>query len=542
MRLQSLVVCALSLLLGSACTLLSDLAVHQCVSSSDCDILDGSIRRCVNEQCVAGCESNHHCSEFDPRAPICPTPGAECASLTSDDGSCYVSSTYDDSSMGQMVGSDLTIVGAFAHTLGSSTWLSLGLAADELNAASLAGSPALAPTLVVLCRGGDDAVKSMEHLAGSLGSTAVVASLEGVPLDAIRQHPDLSGRMLLLSPNPAEAAPEGDDARLLWYLGGRYADAAPAYIALIRRLQRNIEARLVPNRGLRIASLISAAREDVLLSNAVEVALELDGRNTNYLFREDRFRRFRLSDDSPAARAAVPADIAAYAPDLVLVFAAGEFQTPAGEPRLGILRALEEAAEGSEWSPFYLLGPRALGDDTTAQLAASAERFRSNTIGLSLDRGWDPGRREGLLGRFAAAFPEASLTSLYPAFNAYDALYYVAYATGVARAQRRASSADALMDGLARVTDPGADCVDTGPGGIGAASEAILAGAPFQLCGVTGAARFTPDHARGGQASLFCWTPSSVATTVDVSSVLSAPDPSVGGECAPTISSLGGAP
>jgi hypothetical protein len=443
--------------------------------------------------------------------------------------------------MGSMVGSDLTIVGAFAPTLGSSTWLSLGLAADELNTALLAGSSALAPTLVVLCHGGDDTIESMKHLAGRLGSAAVVASVEAVPLDAIRQQPDLAGQTLLLSPNPTEAAPEGSDARLLWYLGGRYTDAVPVYTALIRRLQVSIEARLTPSRGLRIASLISEAREDVLLSAAVEAALELDGRNTNYLFREDRFRRFQLSDNSPDSRTTLPAAIAGYAPDLVLVFAGGEFQTPAGEPRLGILRALEEAAEGSEWSPFHLLGPRALGDNTTAQLAASTERFRSSAFGVSLDRTSEPGRREELLGRFALAFPGASLASLYPALNAYDALYYVAYATGVARTQRQAVNADALMDGLARVTDPAADCVDVGPEGIGAASEAIRAGATFQLCGVTGAARFTPDHARGGQTSLFCWTASSVVTTVNVSSMLSAGDPSVGGECAAAFSSLRGA-
>jgi hypothetical protein len=389
--------------------------------------------------------------------------------------------------------------------------LTLELAAAELNAALLAGSSELASTLVVLCRGGDDAIASMDHLAGQLRLKTVVASLEAVPLDAIRQQPKFSGQALLLSPNAAESAPVGDNAQLLWYLGGRYNDAVSVYTALLRRLQGMIEPKLMPRRGLRIASLTSKAREDLLLSAAVERALDLDGRDANYLFREDRFRRFALAEDSPDARAEVPAAVAAYAPDLILVFAGGEFRAPRGAPRLGVLRDIEEqVVDGSSWSPFYVLGPRALGDDATAQLTASNERFSASAVAVSIDRGPDPELGDELLERYASAYPDALIANLYPAFNVYDAFYHISYALAAARTRSPVISAEAVMDGLTRVTDPHADCVEVGPRGFAAATERIRASTPFQLCGVTGSARFARDHARGGQANLFCWTGSSL--------------------------------
>lgn len=208
-------ICAALLVCG--CTLVSDFSAHQCEVSADCDVLGASIRRCVEHECVPGCENNRHCNAFDPRKPICPATGRACEALTSEDGSCYVSSTYDDAVMGGLVGADQTILGAFAPTLSSSLWLTLSLAVEELNrAAALAGS-LLAPTSVVLCRGGDDAAASMDHLVGQLGVKGIVASLDAETLEAVRREPALEGQILLLSPRATDA-PLAGDGRWLWYL------------------------------------------------------------------------------------------------------------------------------------------------------------------------------------------------------------------------------------------------------------------------------------------------------------------------------------
>ena len=536
MRLACLRACALTLL-ATGCTFVSDFAVHQCESSSDCDVLDGRIRRCVDSQCIEGCESNHQCSSFDPRAPLCPAVGSQCVSLTSDEGSCYVSSTYDDATMGALLGSDLTVIGAFAPTLSSSTWLTLELAVDELNAASASGASALAPTLAVLCRGGDEIIASVDHLVNGLHAPGIVASLEAVPLEALHQDPDLTNRTLLLSPYGTGAGREPDP--WTWHLGGDYADAVGPFLGLSRELGAAIEQRLVPRRGLRIASLISEAPEDLAFSEAVEASLQIDGRTTDYLFREDRFRRFRLGDDSPEARALLPAAIAAYAPDLLLVFLGGEFRVPRGEPRLGVLEALEaQAAEHGAWSPVYLLGPRARADDRATHLAKTNDRFRASAVGVSVDRVPDEDLRQGLLARYTAAFPAAAPAGLFPADSTYDAIYYLAYATALARTRGEPQlTPESLLDGLARITNARDECVEVGPAGNVAAAERMRDGSPFQLCGVTGPARFSPDGARRGQAQLSCWRPPDAVPTVDAAGV-SAPR----AECAALLATIGSVP
>jgi hypothetical protein len=537
-----------TLLASSACTLLSDLAVHQCETTADCDTLDDGIQRCNDGTCVAGCENNRHCATFDLRKPICPTTGDQCVALTSEDGSCQVSTTYDDETMGEATGVDLTIVGTFGPSFESSAWLTLELAADEINATVPQFSEVLTPTLVAQCQGSAALVgQSMNHLVNQLRITAVIASLETRPLQIVTQTSDLAREALLLSPDGAAYEPSGDGADLLWYLGGRYEDVLERYPPLLRGLAASLEPQLGSERPLRIASLSSAASEDAALAQRVADSISLDGRDADYLFREDRFRRFTLVDESADERALTLTQLTDYAPDIVLVFLGGAFDEPQALPRLSVLQTLEERASSTpDWSPFFILGPRALDDSAVLLVAASSDRFRRRTIGVGVGRAPDPRLSGELQSRFAAAFPEAVTGGLSASLNTYDALYYLTYASAVAR-QRGEITAENMLDGLARITDFRGECVDVGRDGVSAAVELITSDRAFQLCGTTGSARFTADHARGGQSRLVCWSvdasesmTSSVRLLDDPYALLGAiSDP---GACAQDFVPLEGAP
>ena len=499
-------VLALALLASSACTALSDFAVHQCEGHADCDTLNGEVQRCEAYRCVDGCADNHHCASFDPRTPICPATGARCAALTSTEARCTAASAYDDATMGSLTGTDMTIVGGFAPSVVSSTWLTLELGANELNAARGSGAPELVPTLVVLC---DDAAAtvatSVDHLVHRLGARLLIASLDDIALSIATDQLSQDGEALLISPNAASARPRGDDADLIWYLGGQYADVVQAYPPLIRRTAELVEQQTGLANGLRIAQLVSSASEDSALAGAVAAAIELNGRDADYLFREDRFRRFELSDDSPSQRDEALEQLRLYAPDLILVFTGGTFSEPRGEPRSSAILSLEEGV-GVEpgWAPRYVFGPRALNDETLLQIATNNPSFSARSLGLSADRTPDARLASALRSRFQSSFPDATLAG-GASLHTYDALYQLVYAAAATQWDPGVHPRDAMLDGFARVIDYRGDCVDIGPEGIPAALQRISSEQPFELCGTTGPARFTPDHARDGDIQFFCW-------------------------------------
>src|SRR5690242_15550063 len=148
---------ATCLLCAAACTALSDFSVHQCELHADCSHLEGGAWQCLDSRCVPGCASNEHCSATDPRTPICSEPGGECVSLSSADGTCFASTGFDPVASASSTAQEMRIVGAFAPSVRSSTWLTLKLAADEINAAGgVASAGGDQPLVVVLCQDSSD--------------------------------------------------------------------------------------------------------------------------------------------------------------------------------------------------------------------------------------------------------------------------------------------------------------------------------------------------------------------------------------------------
>ncbi len=489
----------------AGCTLLSDLSIRQCETHADCDGWQSEIRRCENSRCVVGCQNNRHCAAFDPRKPLCSAVGSQCVGFTTQEQECYVSTAYDDVTMGELTAEDLTIVGAFASTVDSATWLSSELAVAELNERSRVASDVLPPSVVVLCKSNpEEVLAGMDHLVENLRAQAVVASMEDLALEVVQEDPALSERALLLVPGAVGSVAGGEERPLLWYLGGRMQEVAGAYAHLLQVAQDRPPPEGTEARPLRVASLSAEDQESTFLEELVDDQLRADGRDLAELFREARYRRYSLPDESSAGRGESLESLVAYEPDIVLVFVGGEYPGGAGERRLAAIAQLE-AMRSESWSPLYVFGPRSRGDRAITGLAAESESFRQRAVGVTPDRVPDTNSLAELYVRLLERSPAAAERGLFPSELVYDGVYQAALATVVSRRRGHPAGVGGILDGLAQVVDPRADCVEGGPDGLAAAAERIAEGASFQLCGASGPPWFGPDHARGSQAWLFCW-------------------------------------
>lgn len=485
----------------SGCTAISDFSVHDCNVDADCDTLNGGIQRCERGQCIAGCTNNRHCSLVDPRFPICSAVGAQCVDLTSDDGACYASSGYVDQTMGELTGAQLALVGAFAPALKSSNWLSMQLAADEINADGglPLGTGPNRPLVLLAC---DDRVESIEpamkHLVNQLGARALLGTLEEESLSAALSVGATRNSAIFLTPSSVDATASAEDVDAVWALGTRTTELAGFYPDVVQLVARVADARRTDLHSLRLLSVIDQAQEDDTLAEAVLPSLVLDGSGTAELLREDRSRTLRLSDDSPTDRAQKLADAAAFAPDIVLLFVGGTFASPRGKPRTTIVQDMENLSAASNgWRPLYVLGARNLEDSFLRELALHNDDYRRRVVGVTVARAADPQLAQPLQARFAAAFPQAESSSgLGVTSSVYDALYFLAYALAAAPRDDGPLSTQDVRTGLQDVMMAGADRVDVGPGpdGLDKARVASRARTPFDTYGTNGPAGSVDPH------------------------------------------------
>jgi hypothetical protein len=411
--------------------------------------------------------------------------------------------------MGDVTAESLTIVGAFAPSLRSSTWLTLDLAEREFRESGMPSSAGgAAPLMLVLCDDAPLAIQpSMEHLVVDLGARAILASFdESVQPASLLTVGD---RAFMLSPDGSLG---GAPSATYWHLGGDYGELVRAYPSLLRALVRRLGQRTASTGRPSRVAVVTSPGEGGRVGALVSAAIEVDGEARQRLRDLDRFRSFELSD---ADRERSVADLLAYAPDLVLMHAAGVFGSKPRRERAEVIGRLEEeAAAAGRPLPLYAIGPRLAGDAYLDGLAAGDPSFRARAVLVDLER---PGQAEeaGLRSRFAAAYdsllPGAHLA---PAPRIYDALYYLAYAAAAGR-DASALTVSSLRRGMALVTDGAGPAVHVGDGsdGLDLARELLLAREPFDLQGITGAGPFDP--ARGLRPEfpvIYCWGEGGVAT------------------------------
>jgi hypothetical protein len=495
-----------ALFAAAACTAVSDFSVHQCDVHADCAHLEGGAWQCEDARCVPGCASNQHCAATDPRSPVCPEPGAQCVSLSTAEGACYASTGFDPVASGPLTARDMLWVGAFAPTLRSSTWLTLKLAADEINAAGgLSSVQGPQPLVVVLCQDSTDAVDvAMDHLVLELGARGLVGSLADEALRVALERAPSKDRALLLSPNGANAASASADEaeQLLWYWGSAYDRVLPVYPALVDRVVRASSLALLPD-NYHIAIVRSRDREDQQLAEAASSAISVGGVASEDLARFGRLRTFVLPPGS-----APPADLADYAPDLVLLFAGGHDPlSPYAERSsvVGGLQALEAQQPG--FRPVYVFGPRNAYDAELSSLARGNPDFRARALLVTADRQSDPGMVDLLASRFAAAYPAlpAAAAGLRAVDPVYDTLYYLALAIDAASGAGPLT-ASAVRDGLVRVTDPLSEPASLGSSTWERTRQLLHSRGSINLSGTSGPAAFdAAGRTRPGPAGVRCW-------------------------------------
>jgi hypothetical protein len=483
-----------------ACTLLSDFDVDQCETDAACENPVGVTRYCDSGRCVMGCRNNHHCASLDPSTPLCNRDQAECVSITSARRECYLSSDYDDQSLGEASVQSMNIVGAFASTLHSSTWLTLDLAVDELQSPMAdEDSDAWPPLMVVVCQDGpDDIGGGVAHLVDNLGVRGVIASFDGSAQAAALLAAGEGA--LLLSP---EGVLDDTGGELYWYLGGDYRTLTPVYPRLLAGLARHVGERVAGTGRLSRVAVISGPGEHESLAGLAAEALVVDGQTRGELEVNDRFRSFPLSDDQ---RERDLAALLEFAPDLVILQVGGVFNSAPRAERATVIGQLEEAAAaGTRPLPIYLIGPRSGGDSYLDALAATSASFRARALMIDLTIPSEP-EEAALRARFANAYPN-SAPDVRPVPRIYDALYYLAYAS-VAGRDELESSPTSIRMGLQRVTDPSGPLVHvgTGPQGLDVGRQLALAKRPFALEGLTGSGAFLPDRqVRAAPPIISCW-------------------------------------
>jgi len=459
---------------------------------------------------VEGCIDNAHCTSVDPRKPICQEPGGACVELTRPDGECYVGTRPEPSLTATATAQDMIVVGAFGPTLRATSWLALELAAGELNGpGGLSEAVGAIPLVIVQCRDSTDTLSdAMDHLVHDLRASAILASLEDESLRIILERPSTQDRAVFLSPfgaNPWSAV-AGAPTPPAWYLGPTYDSVVAAYPAALQRIAESLEAQGVDRQRLRIASVVSDAREDADLAHAVEGVIELDGKDRDALEREGRYQSSLLVGNSPSGLQA----LASYGPDIVLLFIAGSSRGSPYLPRSLSLEPLEaNAREQGRLGPIYVAGPRSVDDPFLVSHASSDASFRARSIGVRAERELDATSFAAFSTRFRQAYPLSATTDaeLRVAAHAYDGVYFLAYAAAAARRANSSSNAPALAAGLMRVTDPAAERVDVGPAGLERAAQLLATAQPMNLVSSTGTADFDPEtRARSGPVQLYCWT------------------------------------
>jgi hypothetical protein len=488
------------------CTLLSDFDIHECESHADCAAAPGEVLRCDEGLCVPGCVDNASCAAQDARFPLCTKPRGQCVGLLTAQGECYAAAGYDEIAMRSLTAQDVVFMGSFAPTLRSSSWLTLSMGVDEINAGGgIRAGETTSPLGVVSCLDSAQTIdEALQHLVQELGATALVASLEDVALRAALELPATRARALYLSPNGANSgsSSSGNDDPLLWYLGASYAEVLPLYPELVGRAAAAFERAGGAPAAFRVAILESDAAEDRELAAAVVNGLRVVT-DVEQVRREGRLRNF---DALSVQRD--PSELLAYSPALLLVFAGGLVSVSPYPERTGLISLLEGAEPTTpSFQPFYVFGPRNPLDASLAALAASSESFRRRAVGVTAERRVEPERARALSGRFRSTFPELPPElGLNVSFAAYDALHYLASAIAVAGPSLPPFTASELAANLARVTDPNGAPLDLMT--PFAERSSFLSGAresTFNVSGTSGPAEFDAQRTRPAPPRVYCW-------------------------------------
>jgi hypothetical protein len=408
------------------------------------------------------------------------------------------------------------------------------LAVQEFNEkGGLPDTNGIPHTLVtVVCNSGPTAgsdpdflVRSLDHLTDVVGVPAIVADLASKDLTAAFQRTRDKGQdVFFMSPGPADnALARLDDDGLVWSMLGLPVDLAPAYKALLRRVEayaRSVDPALGT---LRVALVKSGDANEprheqlVELLEALTLAgsaapgphlLEFNGLDLAANQSAGNYREF-VVDATPESPAAVGQRIIDFGPHVVISMAGPaftRFDTVAKYD--GVADTIESRSMDRRY-PFFILSPvnASAWTDVAATIGSISQTYADihrRFVGIDVAMADDPTLYYQYLERLRSS--KAHPLAREGTENYYDPIYYLAYAMYRAGVDRRIDGKNVLA-GM-NATLAGAR-YDVGPDPISAVLFALHPSQPavsIQLVGTMGAPNFDPlTGTRVNRAALYCF-------------------------------------
>lgn len=520
----------LALISNAACSFIYNLDANQCQADSDCRALGGKFAKLVCEQnvCVqpdtptntdetgdagvdagpTGCTSNAQCIADNLDRPYICRDG-ECIELTSNE--CPFVLQPENLKVPEPI-----IIGAYSaiddsNWYGSPITLTYDLALSEFTkeVGGLPGGPdnTRRKFVAVMCHASEltkyPVPKSMEHLVDTVQVDAVVASLF---TDSLREAFDAHGRsdnIFFMSPLTADSSLTSEDnAGLLWFMLGAYANLAQPYVALTQRaeaFQRSAGALSEPTRVALIQGSLAPARDigQVLLSSP-DNSLVFNGKSalenddTDFLFLE---LTSEFEDDQAEANAVIEA-LSEFKPHVVVVTAGSEFTSK-------VLPVLElnwdDDPDTGQVRPFYVLGPL-LAFEPALQSSTNVT-VRRRMAGINFAAAED----RQLFNMLKANYEAAYKSPFQETENFYDAMYFLMYA--IAAAGNPADlTGDSIAQGMLRLVSKSGQARSVGPSEVSDVLAALaVPNSRVNLTGALGPSDFdVGTGSRVAEGSVWC--------------------------------------
>jgi hypothetical protein len=391
-------------------------------------------------------------------------------------------------------------------------------------------------TLVLVVCNGDPAIiakdpayllRSLDHLVDDLGVSAVVADLS--PKDLIfsfRRTVEKGKDVFFLGPGPAnnELARLDDQGRV-WSMLGLPADLAPAYKALLQRVESYIRSIDPSVQKLRVAvarsSDVDEPRHEELseLADAITRTSASDPNPNLLVFNgtdvasneaAGNYREYTVDAD-PGSPASVGQQLLDYQPHVIISMmgpAFTHFDTVAAFD--GVEDTIESRSTDHGY-PFYVLSPvnASAWQDVAMTIKSVAQRYpdaHRRFLGIDVATADDPTLYYQYLDRLRSptAHPEAREGTE----NYYDPIYYLAYAMYRAGVDRPILGGN-ILAGM-NATLAGAR-YDVGPDPIPFVFLALQPTHPplsIELVGTMGEPNFNQlTGTRVNRAALYCFPP-----------------------------------
>jgi len=372
--------------------------------------------------------------------------------------------------------------------------------------------------------------RSLDHLTDVVGVAAIVADLPPKDLiDAFNRTRDGGKDVFFLSPGPANNALASlrDDGRV-WNMLGLPVDLAPAYKALLQRIERYIQSNDHDVATLRVAlvkssdpneprheqlgELIDALTQttdgspnpNVLEFNSTSLAANLDA---------DDYHEFTF-DSAGESPADLGVRISGWHPHVVISMMGPAFtHFDNVDTRLdGVADTIESLQTGDRRYPFFMLSPvnASAWPDVVQTITSIGQTYpdvHRRFLGIDVASADDRTLYYEYLNRLRLVHRDAREGTE----NYYDPIYSLAYAmyhAGVDTALSGGTTLAGMLATLAGVS------YDIGPAPIPTVFDALPPGkqASIKLMGTMGEPNFDRTGTRVNRAALYCFASSTSKT------------------------------